>query len=279
MQKSLRKITAKETLEYTEQGFYINKQGERVDIKDIQQQAVSGTSFYTSEDLDIKLELTNVYSRYDTRFEVVEETTIQSVLRTVSEGFTNPMCLNFASAKNPGGGFFNGAQAQEESIARSSGLYPCQMSAFEFYETHRAIKSCMYTDGMIYSPKVPILRKDNGELLDTPVLCSIITSAAVNTGVVKRFEIERVSEIEEIMRNRIDKLLGLSAIQNHKTLILGAWGCGVFQNDPKMVARLFFELLSNKYQGVFEKVVFAIYAKNKKFIEAFQDAFSKKITL
>ena len=213
-------------------------------------------------------------SAFTTVFQVVEETTIQSVLRTVSEGYLDPMCLNFASAKNPGGGFFNGAQAQEESIARSSGLYPCQMSAFEFYETHRAMKSCVYTDGMIYSPKVPILRKDSGELLDAPILSSIITAAAVNTGVVKRFEIERVPEIKEIMKKRIDKLLCLSALQQHKTLILGAWGCGVFQNEPKMIAHLFFDLLTTKYQGVFEKVVFAVYAKNKKFIEAFQKEFN-----
>lgn len=274
MQKSLRKITAKETLEYTEQGFYINKNKERVDIKDVQQQAISGTQFYTSEDLDTMLTSMKLKSEYSTVFEVIEETTIQSVLRIISEGFINPMCLNFASAKNPGGGFFNGAQAQEESIARSSGLYPCQMSAFDFYETHRAMKSCIYTDGMIYSPEVPILRKDSGELLDTPVLSSIITAAAVNTGVVKRFEIERISEVEDIMKKRIDKLLCLSAIKNHKTLILGAWGCGVFQNDPKMIANLFQELLTTKYQGVFEKAVFAIYAKNKKFIEAFQSEFN-----
>jgi len=183
------------------------------------------------------------------------------------------MCLNFASAKNPGGGFFNGAQAQEESIARSSGLYPCQLSAIEFYETHRKMKSCIYTDGMIYSPKVPIIRKDSGELLDTAIECSIITAAAVNTGVVKRFESHKVDEVKSIMKKRIDKLLMLSANNDHKTLILGAWGCGVFQNDPNMIARLFSELLKEKYKGVFEKVVFAIYAKNKKFIEAFRNEF------
>lgn len=274
MQKSLRKITAKETLQYTEQGFYINTHKEKVSIKEIQQQAVENTAFYTAEELDKLLDKALLDISFSTQYEVVEETTIQSILRVTSEGYLNPMCLNFASAKNPGGGFFNGAQAQEESIARSSGLYPCQMSAFTFYEIHRNMKSCMYTDGMIYSPKVPIIRTDSGALLDTPVVSSIITAAAVNTGVVKRFEADRVPEIEGIMRKRIDKLLALAAIKEHKILILGAWGCGVFQNDPKVVAQLFYELLSTKYDGVFEKVVFAIYAKNKKFIEAFKMKFN-----
>lgn len=273
MNRSSRKIIAEETLTITEQGFYINNNKENVDIKEMLQNAVSNTVFKRSEDLDDMLVSISLEPKYTTIFEVVEETTIQSILRNVSEGHVDPMCLNFASAYNPGGGFLNGSQAQEESIARSSGLYPCQMSVFEFYEIHRANKSYIYTDGMLYSPEVPIIRQDDGELLDTPVLSTIITSAAVNAGAVKENEIERIDEIEGIMKIRIDKLLGLSALNNHKTLILGAWGCGVFQNDPQMIAQLFSELLNTKYQGVFEKVVFSIYAKNKKFIEAFQNEF------
>ncbi|WP_299437515.1 TIGR02452 family protein [uncultured Aquimarina sp.] len=275
MQKTLRKITAKETLKIVNKGLYINQNNEKIYIRKIQEEAVNGTMYHSSGELDDILYSLQLKSIHKTIFEVVEETTISSIQRLISAGYTNPMCLNFASAKNPGGGFFNGAQAQEESIARSSGLYPCQLSAIEFYETHRAMKSCIYTDGMIYSPKVPILRNDKGALFDEPIVSSIITAAAVNMGVVKRFEADKVSEIEDIMRVRIDKLLILSAANNHKTLILGAWGCGVFQNDPKMIARLFSELLKGKYRGVFEKVVFAIYAKSKKYIEAFQNEFEK----
>ena len=72
--------------------------------------------------------------------------------------------LNFAAAGSPGGGFLNGARAQEESIARSSGLLaaiePCQMYAF-----HRARQDAMYTDWVIYSPDVPVFRTDEGALL------------------------------------------------------------------------------------------------------------------
>ncbi|MDH7444321.1 TIGR02452 family protein [Aquimarina sp. 2201CG14-23] len=275
MQKTLRKITAKETLKIINKGLYINQKSEKIYIRKIQEEAVNGTIYHSSDELDDILYARPLKSIHNTVFEVVEETTINSIQRLISAGFLNPMCLNFASAKNPGGGFFNGAQAQEESIARSSGLYPCQLSAIEFYETHRAMKSCIYTDGMIYSPKVPILRNDKGELFDTPIVSSIITAAAVNKGVVKRFEADKVSKIEDIMRVRIDKLLALSIANDHKTLILGAWGCGVFQNDPNMIARLFSELLKGKYRGVFEKVVFAIYAKSKKYIEAFQNEFEK----
>ena len=273
MEKISLKETAKETLKIIEQGYYINQNRERVDIKRIQQNAIFETIYYSSKELDNTLINLKLKPNFSTVFEVIEETTIQSILRNTSEGYSNPMCLNFASAKNPGGGFFNGAKAQEESIARSSGLYPCQISKMKFYEVHRKMKSCIYTDGMIYSPKVPVIRKDNGQLLDKPILSSIITSAAVNMGVVRKFETKRVSEIEDIMKLRIDKLLGLSISKNHRNLILGAWGCGVFQNDPQMIARIFSVLLKEKYNGVFEKVTFSIYSKNKKFIEAFKSEF------
>jgi len=275
MQKTLRKATAKETLEIVNKGLYINQKNEKIYIRKMQEEAVNGTIYHSSDELEDISSALQLESIHKTIFEVVEETTIKSIQRLTSLGFDNPMCLNFASAKNPGGGFFNGAQAQEESIARSSGLYPCQLSAIEFYETHRGMKSCIYTDGMIYSPKVPVIRNDKGELFDTPIVSSIVTAAAVNMGVVKRFETNKVSKIEDVMRVRIDKLLSLSIHNNHKVLILGAWGCGVFQNDPKIIAGLFSELLKGKYRGVFEKVVFAIYAKSKKYIEAFQKEFEK----
>ncbi len=182
------------------------------------------------------------------------------------------MCLNFASAKNPGGGFLNGSRAQEESLALSSTLHVSQMEVFEFYEKHREMKSCVYSDDMIFSPNVTFFRNNNGELIE-PVNCDIITSPAVNAGAVKRNEPEISHQITELMSIRADKMLALSAANKCKRLILGAWGCGVFDNDPKVIAEIFFELLNNKYKDVFEHVCFAIYSRDPKFIEPFQKLF------
>ncbi|HBR75644.1 MAG TPA: TIGR02452 family protein, partial [Cyanobacteria bacterium UBA11159] len=59
-----------------------------------------------------------------TQFEVRNETTLMGGERiALTQKFKKIGVLNFASAKNPGGGFLRGTQAQEESLARSSALY------------------------------------------------------------------------------------------------------------------------------------------------------------
>src|SRR4029079_8799885 len=94
--------------------------------------------------------------------EVTDETTQIAARRLVeSEGVTDLVLLNFASARNAGGGFINGAKAQEEDLCRCSGLYPCLMSQPGYYEANRNNRSAIYTDHLIYSPQVPLFRARN----------------------------------------------------------------------------------------------------------------------
>ena len=185
--------------------------------------------------------------------------------------------LNFASAKNLGGGFLNGAQAQEESLARSSGLYASLLKAQQYYNSHRSQKSCLYSDRMIYSPYCPVFRDDNGKLLDKPYFVDFLTSPAPNTGVVKRREPENVDKIESVLEERGSKLLGLFAYNGCENLVLGAWGCGVFQNDPEIVAQMFWKHLSPEgaFYGKFKKIRFSVFdrTKNKRTFKAFERVF------
>lgn len=270
MKKSTRKLKAIETLDIQKNGSYLF-QDKIVDIKTTHAYTVENSNYYTSEKLDEILSTITLDKNYETQFEVTDETSLKAILRLTAE--ENIMCLNFASAKNPGGGFLNGALAQEESLAVGSSLYASQMENFEFYENHRNMKSCIYTDSMIYSPKVPFFRDNKGELIESPVLCSVITSAAVNYGVVKRKEAKKISEVPTIMRTRIEKVLALSVLHGNDTLILGAWGCGVFQNDPAVIAKLFKEVLETTFKNQFKKVVFAIYANNERYIAPFREEF------
>src|SRR5439155_4311485 len=116
--------------------------------------------------------------QFPTAVEVVNETTLAGIARVLADGNGPVAALNFASAKNPGGGFLNGSQAQEESLARSSALHASLLRAWELYARHRASPSLLYSDAMVWSPGCPIFRDDEGRLLDEPRLVSFITSPA-----------------------------------------------------------------------------------------------------
>jgi uncharacterized protein (TIGR02452 family) len=170
------------------------------------------------------------------------------------------LALNFASAKNPGGGFLNGSQAQEESLARASGLYACISPHRAMYEANRRCPSCLYTDHIIYSPDVPVFRDDADALLDEPYLVSFLTAPAVNAGVVRAREPQNATRIEAVMLGRVEKVLAVAAVNGHDALVLGAWGCGVFGNEPEQVAGWFAAHLTGtgRFRAAFRRVVFAV---------------------
>ena len=278
MKQSRRIEIAKDTLEILERGNYINSQGEQVDITTVQNNAVNNTRLFKPDELEemrAKSERTN---NFQTRYEVTNETTLDAVRRLSVEEEGNVMCLNFASAKNPGGGFLGGALAQEECIARATGLYPCLLQAKEYYEYHRKLNTCLYSDHMIYSPNVPILKDEGGNVLDKLVYTTIITSPAVNAGVIRRNETGNIEKIVPVMRKRIEKLLALCLFHQHTTLVLGAWGCGVFQNDPEEIAELFKEALTGPFANQFKRVVFAVKTDKESIIDPFKKRFNKEAT-
>jgi len=274
--RTYRREIAENTLAILNAGHYINASGETIRFADQQKHAEANTIVYTPEASDKLLSgLEQNTVSFDTVFEVNDLTTLDAVRKLISEGHKNVACLNFASAKNAGGGFLGGSQAQEESIARATGLYPCLQNAPEYYKTNKRSKTCFYTDYMIYSPAVPILKDEEGQLLDAVVTAGIITAPAVNTGVVKEREPHRLDEVETVMRRRIAKVLAIALEHGHTTLVLGAWGCGVFRNDPEDVAKWFADVISSQFAGKFEKLVFAVYAGNPRFITPFHEVFGR----
>lgn len=203
--------------------------------------------------------------QFSTKIAVVNCTTLQAAKNEVANA-TKLGVLNFASAKNPGGGFMNGAQSQEESIARSSSLYPTIDQFQEMYKFNRSRKTYLYSDYMIYSPKVVVFKDDDGKLLAKPYEIDVLTSPAVNVGAILNNKPAEMEHVNEVMIARIDKVLGVFAKHNCDTLILGAWGCGVFRNNPTDIATHFNSFLKKdaKYDGVFKRIVFAVLDRNEK---------------
>jgi uncharacterized protein (TIGR02452 family) len=277
MNSEIRKNIASQTLNILNNGYYINKENNLVDIKETLDFSIKNSILYRPNDYDVLVSMADeIIARRNnqTIIEITDESTIAAVIRLSAEA--NVACLNFASAKNPGGGFLGGAQAQEESIARASGMYPCINQMQEMYEYNRKLKTCLYSDYMIFSKDVPVIRDTYDNLLNDIYKTSIITAPAVNAGVVKKQEPANIKLIESVMRQRLSMILNVALINSVETLILGAWGCGVFQNDPKNVAQLFAEQLNDKYKGAFKRVVFAILDNPKRStIESFKEAFNK----
>jgi len=111
---------------------------------------------------------------------------------------------------------------------------------------------------MIYTPQVPVFRDDHGELLDTPYLVDFATSPAPNCGVMMKAGRDAEKRAAEVMQERSERVLQLFAQAGAVDIVLGAWGCGVFRNDPETVAKIFKQHLDGKFRGCFRKVLFAI---------------------
>lgn len=270
---------AKETMRIVEEGRYRSPAGAEVSIEDAVRRAVQGTVLYRPEDfaglLAGALPAADAASTSSVRIEVTSESTAEAARRLFeAEGERHIAALNFASAKNPGGGFLGGAKAQEEDLARCSALYSCQIKKRAYYDANRACGTLLYTDHQIYSPDVPFFRDERLELLETPFLVSIITSPAPNAGEELRNHPGAGAEILKALRRRAEQILRVALHHRHEVLVLGAWGCGVFRNDPHQVAQVFAELLSQPpFRSSFRRAVFGIYdrSKGQTTLRAFQE--------
>lgn len=269
--RSKRAEIAKETVKICDRRHYLVA-GNRVSIRVELERAVTGTVHYDVDSGDHLREtlraVLNQSSRRAGKVGVCDGTTLAVSRELAAEG-RSVACLNFASAKNPGGGFLNGSEAQEESLSRASGLYACIAPQQKHYIRGRQSPNCLYTDSMLYSPSVPVFRDDDDQLLLDPVCVSMITSPAVNRGALKRGDCKNV---RGVMVARMVKIFCVALAHGHDTLVLGAWGCGVFRNEPEQVAEWFEEALERcclcgprheadhvtSYRSAFDLVAFAI---------------------
>lgn len=259
---------AKRTLQICESGQYVAPSDAVVEIGPAQRAAEAGTRLYRPDGLRVLLDASGGSGPPPT-MTVTDETTQIAGQRMAADGPV--VLLNFASARNPGGGFLRGAKAQEEDVTRCSGLYPCLLRAPEYYRVNRAQSSMMYTDHIIYSPGVPFMRVKADTLLEVPFEASVITAPAPNAGEARRKrEGEKVSAT---LRRRAGMVLAIAQDNGHRRLLLGAWGCGVFQNDPTEVAGVFKDwLIGARFAGAFDQVDFAIHdnTQDRRVLTAFR---------
>lgn len=169
--------------------------------------------------------------------------------------------LNFASFKNPGGGFLRGAVAQEEYLCQNSTLYNVLSKFPAYYEKNRLnTNDALYWNRAIYSPGIVVLPSE--------VKVDVLSCAAPNIKASRMIDSKKVQAVI----SRIKFVLDILEKEACDTVILGAFGCGVFGNDPRFVAKTF------RSQGVlhrgFKRVVFAIPNSKSVNHRAFEEVYS-----
>lgn len=265
--KEQNRRTARETLLVTEQGFYL-KDGERVDLvgKNFDEAVV----VLPDDAAEFEKQLPQTAEGF-ADISITNEDSF-SAARALDG---NCLVMNFASAQNPGGGFLNGANAQEETLCRESTLYSSLGSdkAAEVYSyNNRHRNPCKY-NAMILSPNVCVFRDIKDEFLAEPFLTSVVTVPALNkNGGAKNIP---QNIIDDVMKFRLRNMFAAAVHYGYKNLVLGAWGCGAFGHAPETVADYFYSMLIDEAFGsYFDKIIFAILDRGaKRNLKAFQSVF------
>ena len=181
--------------------------------------------------------------------------------------------LNFASSTNPGGGVTSGASAQEECLCRVSTLYPClkDESMWDlFYAPHRKARNPMHNDDIIYTKDVIVFKDDDYQPLPKPFTVDVITCAAptlreqssnrYNPSDGDKAPDITPEDLLAIHERRGRLILESAAVNGAEVLILGAFGCGAFKNDPAVVAQAYANILP-EYLHYFRTIEFAVYCR------------------
>lgn len=217
---------------------------------------------------------------FTTRISVENESTIARLIKLNQSKTVHDKIglMNFASATDPGGGFLYGANAQEEALCRASFLY-FELNTFTdtFYKTNRKNPNgALFTNQSIYSRNVTFIKDDTGKRLPEPIYTDVISVAAPNSTALKSRSIsngflmdnansnqnQHVSDqqIKDALQIRILNTLRAFKKNRVDLLILGAFGCGAFGNDPKLIARIFKDNLEKPdLKRAFKEIYFSVY--------------------
>lgn len=245
-------IMCHETQDISAQGYYINADGVQVDIRAARDAATQGRVAYRPGITP----MIGAPRHAQVATFVYNQTTLAVAEARVAQGYRVAI-LNFASATSPGGGWLHGARAQEETLARSSTLvHSLRDDAFYFDMTHHT--NPFYNDTVLVSPAVPFFRHHNGQFIDTPWQADVITSAAVHAKAVHTYMSDRVGEIALHMEYRTQKVFQVATTLDADILILGAWGCGAFGNDPELIAQMMAEMMHVVDMRRFAAIDFAV---------------------
>lgn len=279
MNREDRILVARETIEISQSGVYFLN-GEPIEIS-----TNRDTKYYSSEYLkNMQSIFTDVFRNIKNdkvgSVSVKNESTVKTIF-DIGDNDKKIGVLNFASAYNIGGGFESGAMAQEEALAYCSNLAYIQSEekeGLQYYKENKKLNYPIYTDGML-TGTVTFFRDENFNFVKRPIKSLVITAPAVNVSALRNKGDLNVS-VPDIMYNRMKYILELFVLNKCTDIILGAFGCGVFGNNPYDIAEIWKKLLyRDGFIKCFNSVIFSVLdnSKEKVNINSFKEKFERGI--
>ncbi len=237
------------TLDILSKGYYISPSGKRISLRLSREQMLSCTVFLPDEvhSLGVNSAVSSASSpgRMEVSCENIDSFSLARKRAAEAASFLaegeekRVLVLNLANPVHPGGGVRKGASAQEEDLCRKSSLLLSLEGeqAAGYYEYNGSLATYMGSDAVIVTPDVEIIRDERGELLEESVVVSVMTCAAP----MLRYGMEGMTQAqyEELVFNRITGMLKVAAHLGYRMLVLGAFGCGAFRNDARVISNLF----------------------------------------
>lgn len=255
--------------------------------------SISNTRFYAAED----------YPSFEKKESSLQKVTVTKhstfeAAKKLHESYPDKRIavLNFASATNPGGGVVNGSSAQEEALCRCSTLYPTlthHTMWTQYYLPNREEHNVLHNDACIYSPDIVVFKNDSAfpQMMPSHEWFSVdvISCAAPNLRrvVSNQYNTEsgeavkiKPEDLYQLHLKRARHILTIAAANKVDIIILGAFGCGAFENDPVIVSEAMFKA-ADEFTECFDLIEFAVYCRpyETKNYQAFLDARDRRINL
>lgn len=209
---------------------------------------------------------------YSTSIDLVEASTSDAARLMVKKGL-KPLVLDMAN-KSDVGGAPHKASTQEEAGCREWTLYGNLQAVAQQtpnpdfnHCAHQYPSSIAGTQevGGVLAPGVQIFREgpnEGWEYLSPAEVTTVDVFASAAFNCNPRLPVDRPQSetaYKSVTKEKMRVMFRAAIVNGNDSLLLSAFGCGAFQNDPDVIAHLYSEVLSEpEFKGQFKKVTFAI---------------------
>ena len=276
------------TLQIVVNGRYRTTSGVKIELDKFYNDKALQDNVFCEREISLK----DPQKIFVTNIQVVNQDCLAYAKSLLDQDSADDLCvLNMASAKNPGGGVYGGAGAQEEYLFRCSDYY-----RFLFQYADPASFDCEKVYGIPHNPRhsYPLKRNFGGDyshgvtifrnteangyaLLETPWKVNFVAVAANN---IRRYMNGRTTIPDKFIPSTLSlirTILRIAYNNGQRRLVLGAFGCGAFANPPGHMAQLFKQVFEEpEFQGLFREIHFAIiedHNSHGRNVNAFKEVF------